>query len=207
MRNQIILTFFFCLNYSFGQDKYFEFPSHEVKSNILKYRIYYLSKEVKDECRFNSYCLLPKKGWTLDLNIKKIETDLFSQEFEIYEIDNKGYTFKKVGDSTTIIDSSGCGTVPYSSTFLVGLKKGRVISISGMFFKDPIADYFDLKPSNPRTFYKFLKVKLHNYRFDRFSFRRKKTNRLIFDAHYKGIKKPTMIQVDIDNFDKIKVDR
>ncbi|MFI2743373.1 hypothetical protein ACG2LH_11585 [Zhouia sp. PK063] len=202
----ILILIFIPLFSSYGQSDGFPYEYiKDIKNNLLSYRIYYLSNIVESEYEFTTKCLLPGKNESLVISLDNVDFEFPDKSFKLYKVVNNNYVYhKKINDSTVLDNKRGCGYVPYSYNSLVAYKKGKILFVSGMLFKDPISRYFDLDIADPKTFKKFLKLKLFNYGIQEIKFVKKKKKYLLFEGYPYPVK--MKIKVDIKNFDNITVE-
>ena len=206
MRSSVLLIFMLGSFSNLIGQKNIYYYLNDIKSNILTYRIYHLSKRENSEYRFNYHCLLPKDDYSLHLGIKKTQIEFPNKDFIIYSITNNNYEYRKMNNDWMLsVNSAGCGHIPFGGRFLVGYSRKKILYLSGMFFKNSISKYFDLNISKPASFYDFLKIKLYNYGFSSFRFKRKNSNFILFSGFLKGVKKPAKIRVNRKLFDEIEI--
>ena len=188
----------------FGQKDYpYEYLS-DIRNNLLSYRIHYLTNAADSEYDITYKCLLPSKSEILDISVTRTDLPFPNKTYDLYEVINNGYVYKeKRGDSLIVENKRGCGFVPYSQKSLIAYKKGSILYISGMLFKDPISRYFDLNEDDPKTFDNFLRLKLYNYNIKDFKFVRRARKHLIFKNEQHSIR----IKVSRENFDLISLKR
>ncbi len=200
-----IFTLLFVLN-TYSQTGNFPYEYlKDIKNNLLSYRIYYLSNIVESEYKFTTKCLLPGKNEDLVIALENVDFEFPDKSFKLYKVVNNNYAYhKKINDSTVFDNNRGCGYVPYSYNSLVAYKKGKILFVSGMLFKDPISRHFDLDITDPKTFKNFLKLKLFNYGIQEIKFVKKRKKYLLFEGYPHPVK--MKIKVDINDFDNITIE-
>lgn len=200
-----ILVILFCFKANSQSDHFPYEYLKDIKNNLLSYRIYYLSNIVESEYKFTTKCLLPAKNENLVIALENVDFKFPDNSFKLYKVFNNNYVYnKKINDTTVFNNNRGCGYVPYSYNSLIAYKKDKILFISGMLFKDPIARYFNLDIDDPKSFNLFLKFKLFNYGIQEIKFVKKKKKYLLFEGHPHPVK--IKIKVDINNFDNITVE-
>lgn len=203
MKMLIIILFIFFKGYAQSLE---ESEVKLIKNNILSYRIYYLSKNNVLEYEFINSCLLPQINWDLKINYFIETNDMYKifKGYEIIKIKNDNYTYFKYEDENMIsINNTGCGFVDYSENIIIAKKKNHILFISGMIFKDPISNFFDLRIESPVSFYDFISIKLDNYSIENIKFKKIKKGKLIFVGLISNSK--VFIEIDKFNFDKINL--
>lgn len=186
----------------------------DIEKNILIYRINNI--KLNNICTFgkpiNFDKLLPDKNQTLSYNmildtlitynreviLFKITTNYSFVEKEIFN--NGSYTYREVKFYTS-------DDVNIYNLFLVGYNiiKKEIIYISGDFFKNCIADNFNLNINNPNSFNQFLKLKLYNYSIGEVSFEKKKKKYFLFKAYSKQLEEDLYIRVHPKDYDMLQV--
>ncbi|KLT69895.1 hypothetical protein [Flavobacterium sp. ABG] len=204
MRYTILVFLFFFFSPANSQDLGVT-EKDLIRKNILSYRIFYLTKEIDSEYQFSRACLLPLEDWNLKISTE-VEPINFpnNKKYTFYRITNFDYTyFKFDSDDTILKKNSNCGFVPFSNRFLVAVNKDKILFISGMFFKDPIASFFKLNIKDPESFIEYLNMKLFNFSINNITFKKIKKNKLIYTGFISTPKDIVTIEIDLKNFDNV----
>lgn len=194
-------TFFIELN---GQSTFIFKHFDVIQYNILSYRIYYYAKNTNDFNKIRYECLLPKKGWKLNLDFSKVDIKFPNDNFLIYKIRNYNYEYIRNKEDDKIVKNSiGCGYVDGSDRFYIAVSKEKVLFLSGLFFKDPISYYFNLNNDNLKNFYSYLKIKFLYYNLSDIQFVKKNKQNIVFRAYSNSSLREMEISVSINNFDEV----
>lgn len=159
------------------------------------------------EYKFNNECLLPPLGWDLKLGNEIVSISFPNKNnYIFYKITNFNYSYSKFDSKDNlIVDKFDCGYIPFSEKFLVAINEKKILFVSGMFFKDPISQFFKLDKKNPSTFLNFLNIKLFNYNIHKIVFKKSKRKKIIFEGFISSTNETVNIEIDSQNFDNIKV--
>jgi hypothetical protein len=175
-----------------------------IKNNILAYRIYHLAMNNPNYYQSYSSCALPQLSWDIKINYIRHELPIDFDGYKIFKIFNFNYKYYKIEEDRITVNTSECGFVEFSDEFIIGKKGNNILFISGMAFNDPIARFFNLNVENPESFYDFIYLKLHNYKFSNLKFKKIKKRKLHFECSSESLS-DIKIEVDLKDYDKVKV--
>lgn len=186
----------------------------DVEKNIIMYRIKNL--DLNYACSYskplNFDRFLPSKNQVLDFSILAENLESYNPNITLFSVKTKYFFLKEQNlkngrKSYSEIKFYASDGVTIDNIFLIGFnkKEKRIIYISGNFFKNCIADDFNLNKNDPESFKYFLKLKLFNYNIDKISFQKKKKKYLLFKAYSDELRGYIYVKVNPNNFDMLQV--
>ncbi len=164
--------------------------AYKIKKEIIKNkaigRIYLTKDDLENEDFIESYSyylsfLFPGFGYVpdeLDCTFSVSALSYPKAEWKLYEV-----TFADNLKSDSLISWSQCdGLLPPSKHVLVAVDTENEIKFisSGCLFKHPIAQDFDLNPTNPASYIPFLRMKVFFLQYDSCKYLRKEKGKLVF---------------------------
>lgn len=197
----------------FGLSNAQEINRIEIEKNIIAYRLSLLDNST---CYFglpDIEGLIPNHDQRLIFSLSRVDRFFPRKNYQLYEIETK-YSYSGIEKVKTKHDTISnlyvidfpISTITGNRKFLIGIDTSskKVIFIAGDFFKNCIADDFDLSVDNPNSFYEYLKFKLHDWDIEKVRFSKNKRKYLLFKALTKDSKE-VIIKVMKYNFDNLQI--
>lgn len=203
--NKILLLLLLASFELFAQNSLHTEHIKDLQKNILTHRIkFYGDNNYKE--------LLPDKGWELKLDVLKIKDtfEISNKKWTFFTVENDNFTYKETTGKNIRTKYFSHGIPEYYKLSKLGLvvlnEKNELIFIGGNFFKTPIAKEFDLSVVDFKTFFKYIRIKLFNFRIDKIKYIKKKKGYLIFRGFSNTIYSEIKIKIDINDFDNIIIE-
>lgn len=185
----------------------------KILKNVFVYRI--ANNDFYGDCRLNidysNAILLPNNDEYLELIAFQSKQTTYLDNLKFFVIINKNdFKFKKKSESDKDMKIGYTHDKPnellISRKFLIAKNtEGKVIYISGSFFKSCISNIFKLSVNNPNSFSEFLKLKLFNYDIEKITFKKKRRKYFLFTAYSKVLKEDIYIKINPKDYDMLQV--
>lgn len=199
MNNKLLIfTFSTCLisSYLFAQNDTLEYIYSYTYKNISSYNIVNESKKYVNRnltyLPFYTH-FLPDKGFSLDMQIEKLQITYPLENYTLYSILLQGFVFtnEKLGTTKRVISNVPTGV------YLIALdyKNKSIKYITGNFFWTPIAEDFKFDASNSSSYLTFLKLKLFYLHPSELVFKTKSKKKIVFETYSQTLNKNIKVEV------------